>query len=143
MPRDGRDNLIPFNKLTEEQQREFARKGGKASAEARKKKKTFREIVQMIGDLPVKDEKLLKDLKKLGIDIDEEDITYSFLVNFSQFYKAIKSRDTKSAEYLRDTIGEKPSVNQNVSVNVEIEDLTPIADMLGVVINGNSEDSKD
>ena len=40
MPQNGRNNLIPFNQLTQEQHREIARKGGKASAEARKQRKT-------------------------------------------------------------------------------------------------------
>ena len=36
-------NLIPFNKLTESQQREIASKGGKASVEAKRKRKTLKK----------------------------------------------------------------------------------------------------
>ena len=43
MPRDGSKNLIPQNKRTKEQQKEIARKGGIASGESRRKRKTFKE----------------------------------------------------------------------------------------------------
>ncbi len=43
-------DLIPFNKLTEEKQKELAKKGGKASGEARRKKKAMRETLEMLLD---------------------------------------------------------------------------------------------
>ena len=47
-------NLVPFDKLTENERRELARKAGKASGEARRKRKTFRETLLALleeGDL--------------------------------------------------------------------------------------------
>lgn len=41
---NGEENLIPFTDLTEEQQRELAVKGGKASVKAKKKKKLMTQI---------------------------------------------------------------------------------------------------
>ena len=40
----GKDNLKPFNELTEEEQRIIASKGGKASVKARKEKKLMSQI---------------------------------------------------------------------------------------------------
>ena len=44
------ENLKPFNALTETEQKELAKKGGKASGEARRKKKRFRELFNAVLD---------------------------------------------------------------------------------------------
>lgn len=121
-------NLISLATRTTEEKREIGKKGGKASGEARRKKKSFRELISMISDLPVTDSKLSKQLEEMGIK--KEDITYGLLVNFAQFQKAIKEKDTRSAEYIRDTLGEKPATNQ--IINHEIEDLKPLASLLTI-----------
>ena len=40
------ENLKPFNTLTEREQRELASKGGKASVEARRKKKGLKNFLR-------------------------------------------------------------------------------------------------
>lgn len=123
MPSDGTKNLIPFNRLTQEQQREIARKGGKASAEARKKRKTFKE--QMLF--------MLENDPKLQDD----------LIN-SLFKRAKKTGDksgmsaNKAFELIRETIGEAPIIETKATV--EVEDLTPIANMLGLTNDTNTKD---
>lgn len=42
---NNEDNLIPFDKRTEEEQRAIAIMGGKASGEARRRKKAMREML--------------------------------------------------------------------------------------------------
>ena len=44
------DNLIPFNEMTENEQRTLASKGGKASAEARRKKATMLSVLENLLD---------------------------------------------------------------------------------------------
>lgn len=46
----GHENLVPLNKRTKEEQREIVIKGGKASGEARRRKKTMRETLEMLLD---------------------------------------------------------------------------------------------
>ena len=133
MPRNGTKNLIPMNKRTKEEQKDIARKGGIASQKKQKQNKTFKEMLRIIGDSQVKDTKLTKQLEELGIP--KEDITYSFLVNYAQFQKAIKERDTRSAEYIRDTLGETPIIEQKIEVENVVEDLTPLATLLGINMN--------
>lgn len=60
----GNDNLIPFR--SEEEAREKGRKGGIASGEARRRKKTYAELAEIIGTNKVSEENG-KKLKKLGI----------------------------------------------------------------------------
>ena len=124
MPRDGTKNLIPFKSV--EEAKEKGRKGGKASGEARRRKRTFKQILEIIASSPIKDAKTKKLAESLGLDLD--DITYGLMVNLAQVNKAIKEKDTRAAEYVRDTIGEKPS-NQ-VEVTKDYEDLSPLAEML-------------
>lgn len=40
------ENLKPFNKLTENEQRKIAQKGGKASGKSRRKRKTYAEMAK-------------------------------------------------------------------------------------------------
>ena len=42
------ENLIPFDKRSEREAREFGRKGGKASGEARRKKADFRRTLNLL-----------------------------------------------------------------------------------------------
>lgn len=135
---NGTKNLTSnFAKMTPERKKEVARMGAYASHEARKQKTSFKKMIQMISDIPAAGiaikGKNLEQLQALGIATDE--ITLGMLVQYMQFLKAIKNMDTRAAEYLRDTIGEKPSVNQGVQA--EYEDLTGLADLLKV-----EEDSK-
>ena len=45
-------NLIPFNKQTESEQREIARKGGIKSGEIRRQRKAMKEQMEMLLALP-------------------------------------------------------------------------------------------
>lgn len=78
-------NLVPFNELTESQQREIASKGGKASVEAKRRKKTLKEELILL----------------LETGDTQKSVTAALVE------KAIGG-DTKAFEVIRDTIGEKP-----------------------------------
>ena len=62
----AREDLIPLDQRTKEEQKEIARKGGIASGEARRRKKTYAELAEIIGTNKVSEENG-KKLKKLGI----------------------------------------------------------------------------
>lgn len=108
---NGRDNLIPFDKLTEEEQRKIASKGGKASVEARKKKKNMKEALQLLLSLDVKSLKVREQLKALGIE--ESDMNNEMALMVSMLNKALKG-DKGCAEFIRDTSGQKPVEIQEV-----------------------------
>ncbi len=55
-------NLIPFNELDPEKQREISRKGGIASGIARREAKTFKETFGNILDIQLSE--MLKKIKK-------------------------------------------------------------------------------
>ena len=78
-------NLIPFNELTESQQREIASKGGKASVEAKRKRKTLKE--------------------ELLLMLEDEELQQSVAI---ALIKQAQNGNVKAFGMLRDTIGEAP-----------------------------------
>lgn len=99
--RDG-SNLIPFNERTEAEQREIASKGGKASGEARRARKTLRENMELLLSLPVSDKQKGK-LKSLGVG--NEDMDNAMLVTAALFRRAADG-DVGAIKELRNLIGE-------------------------------------
>lgn len=92
------ENLIPMNERTKEEQREIAKKGGIASGEARRRKKTLKE--ELIALLETNDNN-----NKISLAI---------------LQKALNG-DIQAFTTIRDTIGEKPvdKVSNEVSVSYE------------------------
>lgn len=85
-------NLIPQNMRTKSEQREIARQGGIASGKARAEKKLIKDRI----------------LERMGAD------------DWDEYIDGIIARAKESkadAEFLRDTIGEKPVEKQEITVN--------------------------
>jgi len=100
----AQEDLIPFNELTEEEQKKLASKGGKASVKARREKKKMKEQLDLLLSLPNRDDATKKKLKKMGVDIDNIDNQMAMIL--SMYQKAIGG-DVQAATFIRDTIGEK------------------------------------
>ena len=64
----GHDNLIPFSKRSVEEAREFGRKGGKASGEARRRKANFRKELNDWLTTEVNNPEWSPVLEALGLD---------------------------------------------------------------------------
>ena len=79
------ENLVSLADRTTEEQRAIASAGGKASGEARRKRKTLREELLLI----------------LSEGETQQSVTLALI-------KKAVSGDTKAFEVIRDTIGEKP-----------------------------------
>lgn len=87
----GNKNLIPqAHKLTVEEQSA----GGKASAEARRKKRDLRKAFEAL-------------LEKEFLDKKGTSLTGAEILALKQFDKAMKG-DTRAFEVVRDTAGQKP-----------------------------------
>lgn len=97
-------NLIPQAQRSPKEARENGRKGGKASGEARRAKRTLRELVEIFGNLAVSDE-ARKKMKEIGIP--EELWTRKMQPVVALFNKANKG-DVGAFNAIRDIIGEKP-----------------------------------
>lgn len=93
------DNLHPF---TSEQSREKAKingaKGGKASGEAKRRKKDLRLALEAL---------LESDVKKKNLSGKEQDMSVAEAISLEQVRKALKG-DSKAYEIIRDSSGQKP-----------------------------------
>mgnify|MGYP000003507935 FL=1 len=94
-------NLKPAR--TKSEARERGRKGGIASGESRREKKTFRETLEALLD------------RKL----DGSRLTGREAVAVALFEKAM-SGDVKAFQELRDTVGEKPVDKQELSGSLDV-----------------------
>ena len=97
-------NLIPFNERTKSQQREIASKGGKASVEAKRRRKTLKE--------------------ELLLMLEDEEVQKSVAVALIQ---EAQSGNVKAFGMLRDTIGERP-VERSEHTIVGVEALQAMSD---------------
>lgn len=84
----AKEDLIPLNKRTKEEQKEITQKGGIKSGEVRREKAKMKSAVKLLFSLPVKDPKIKEQVKALGID--EKDIDNSILPIIGIYNKAIK-----------------------------------------------------
>lgn len=96
----NQENLIPFNELTEKEQRALAKKGGIASGKARKEKKLLKDELAILMETINKDGK-----------------TYQELISTALVKEALKG-NTKAYEIIRDTLGQKP--REEISVSGEL-----------------------
>ena len=102
---------------------EEARKGGKNSVEARRRKKTFRELIEQFGELEVKNPKIRRTMEELGVSPDE--FTNDMAAVIGQYMQAQKG-NTSAFLGIRDTKGEKPvdKIEQTVVAPKPLIDLT-------------------
>lgn len=95
------DNLIPFNKRTENEQRRITKAGGIASGIARRKKSTIKSLLKDWADSPISNAQLKKQAESFGLDTDEGKavLTAAILKN------ALKG-NSKYMEYALKLLGE-------------------------------------
>lgn len=95
------ENLKPVTQRSKAEAREISRKGGIKSGEARRAKKTMREMLKYLLEQDI--------TNKAG-----EKKTTLEAVMVAQLKQALKG-DTKAATFIRDTIGEKPLDKQEIT----------------------------
>lgn len=113
-----KDNLIPMNRRTKEEQRRIASMGGKASAEARRRRKTLTEALNALLASPVTDKKDFNKAIKAGIDVEDLDKSQMIVI---ALYEKAKSGDVAALKELRRWTGEDDGAD-------EIEDIDAARD---------------
>lgn len=94
--------------LTSEEAREMGRRGGIASGESRRARKTFKEAIKILLETQVKDaDGELKTIQDIGLDA---------------LAKKLMDGDLNTFLAFRDTIGEKPTEKIDTNVNLSYEE---------------------
>jgi hypothetical protein len=91
----------------------MGRKGGKASGEARRRKKTMREALEMMLFHTKLNEQTKKMLKAEGVS-DVEDMNHQMVITRSLIAKA-ESGDVQAYNAICSMIGEKPAEKMEVN----------------------------
>ena len=112
MGRGNKDNLINPKDRTSEELREMTRKGGIASGEARRRKKTMREALEMLLYETKLNEQTKQMLQAEGIK-NADDFNHQMVITRSLIAKA-ESGDVQAYHAICAMIGEKPSENFNL-----------------------------
>lgn len=106
-----------------------ARKGGKASGNARRQRKTLAQIGDMIGGLDIKSDKNREILRKAGIT--DEDMINDVGMMFRLNLKA-QSGDTRAIELLSKLRGQFKE-----QISAEVAEVKPLVDLTKRKKNGS------
>lgn len=122
----GKENLIPVTKRTKEEAREISRKGGKASGESRRKKKTMAQIAEKILELSMKPKKEIMDVDDANnlTELAGQNINVQTAMVLALTKNALEG-DCKSIDMLLTLTGQKVE-KQEVSIKSE----TPLSQTL-------------
>ncbi len=113
---DGRANLIPFNKLSEDEQKEIRSKGGKASGEARRKKRDMREVAKAILEHAMNEAQIDEVLGNSKELLDGDKSVMAVLT--ARMVQEAGKGSYKHYETLRDTAGFKPKDEIDISADI-------------------------
>ena len=112
-------NLIPFNERTESEQREIASKGGVESGKSRRRKKSMKQVMEMLLSMPANTIEDWNTLALTGIDIDEFDtdtLTNLLIINAALLNKA-KDGDVNAIKELRNIIEDNAYENHKMKMD--------------------------
>ena len=107
MGKGRKENLIDAAHRTEDELREMTRKGGIASGEARRRKKTMREALEMLMYQTELPEAMKERLRAEGIE-DNEHMNHQMMITRSLIAKA-EAGDVQAYNAICAMIGEKPA----------------------------------
>ena len=112
MPRGNKQTLKVY---TSEEARFYGSMGGKASGEAKRRKKSLKELTQALLEMKLH-ELVARKAKQLFPDVEPEDLTNGMALAMSMLNKAVVDGDVKAAQFVRDTAGEVPEqiINGNL-----------------------------
>ena len=96
----GHENLIPFNKRSKDEAREYGSKGGKASGESRRRKAAMRDTMNRLLTMQAEVEGLSDILRA-----DGGERTYEELITMVMIEKALRG-DVNAFNAIKATVGQ-------------------------------------
>lgn len=127
----GRENLIPFNERTEEEQRKIATMGGKASGEARRRKRNMKDAIDLLLSQPFKykgkeGETIEALANELGLNKEDIDNQMAVIISMFNVSMSGSKNAVSAATFLRDTGGDKPK--ETIEITKDIDETTKEVD---------------
>lgn len=113
-----------FNHLSPERRKEIARMGAAATNKLIHNRKTFAELIKIMGPMAATERE--KDrLLEMFPNADPEQISKDMMVIASMYNQAIGRGNVKAAGYIRDTAGEKPATTIDGTITTQKVFVTP------------------
>ena len=110
-----------FKDMTTKELQEAGRKGGIKSGETKRNKKAMKEPLELLLSMPLKNRKLIEPEQiKSFADLNGKNIDIQTAILIAQIQKALKG-SVASAEFLRDTAGQRPE--DIINLNTDAEDM--------------------
>lgn len=107
--------VTPASERSPEERSENGRKGGIKSGEVRRAKKAMRETLEILLSMPLNNKKCydVDEIQNFG-KLHGKNIDVQTAILIKQIQKALKG-DLSSAEFIRDTSGQKPKDNMEIN----------------------------
>lgn len=99
----AREDLIPFDRRTEEEQKRLARAGGIASGIARRRKRSLKEAADLYLSLPVSDKRRFNKMTRKYVDPEDVDNQMAMIIGLTE---AATAGDARAAKVIVDLIGD-------------------------------------
>lgn len=115
----GTKNLVSLADRTTEEKQKIAIQGGKASGEARRKKKDLKERCRILLEMVPKQDLIAKSLGE-NAELPEGADMYD-LIMAKMMQVASLDGNVKAAEFVRDSAGDKPTDKSEVTASVMTE----------------------
>ena len=110
-----------FKDMTTKELQEAGRKGRIKSGETKRNKKAMKETLELLLSMPLKNRKLIEPEQiKSFADLNGKNIDIQTAILIAQIQKALKG-SVASAEFLRDTAGQRPE--DIINLNTDAEDM--------------------
>lgn len=100
----AREDLIPFDQRTEEEQKRLARAGGIASGIARRRKRSLKEAADLYLSLPVSDRRRWNKLSRKLVDPEDIDNQMAMIIGLTE---AATAGDARAAAVIVKLVGEE------------------------------------
>lgn len=113
-----KDNLVKWDNIEDSQLKEIKQKGQKASQEVIKSKKNIKDICSELLNMSASDIASNVVNPQIADKLKNTDITLYDLIIAKQIEVALTSGSVKSAEFLRDSNGDKPTDKVQTDINV-------------------------
>lgn len=106
---------MPLKEFTPEERRENGRKGGIASGVAKRRKAAMKETLEILLGMPLNNKKCheIKDIQSFA-QLKGKNVTVEAAIMIKQVQRALAG-DLPSAEFVRDTSGQSPTKEMNVT----------------------------
>ena len=115
-------NIDNLRVLTSEEARKIGSKGGKASVEARRQKKSLREKAKLLMSLSIQDQEELLKAQELGLNEEDIDIEMMNLIHMLNIIKKENFNSVGAFNSLKELTDEQTETTETPNIQINIVD---------------------